>query len=144
MLHPEDMLAEAGDAAYLACVGYGIPSPNITWERNGAVVSNDSETVIHESTFITRGIAYVESVLEICNAGGMDSGEYSCLVENTVGSANASFELFVRFEGKKEYLKQLASCKQSMLCDGMYTVFLQSQELKSCCTQKTPRWMLTI
>lgn len=104
------MQVDAGGAAYLTCVGYGIFPANITWERYGTTASYDSQTVIHEKTFIRSGIMYVESVFEICNAGEMHTGIYRCIVENAVGSKNASFELLVRIEGKKQYFKQFACC----------------------------------
>ena len=86
---------EAGSNVLLACVGFGDPSPSVTWITQGVVLSNNSQITIYEELETVDGVDFVQSVLAICNVEESNGGNYICTVGNTLGNASASFELSV-------------------------------------------------
>ena len=86
---------EAGSNVLLACVGFGDPSPSVTWSTQGVVLSNNSQITIYEELETEDGVDFIQSVLAICNVEESNGGHYICTVGNTLGNASASFELSV-------------------------------------------------
>ena len=95
VIAPTPAEVDAGNTVVLACVGYGSPDPDITWSRNGNVLSNDSRVTIYEEVVTESGVTFVQSILEICSATLSDSGQYSCLATNLHGNDNATFDLTI-------------------------------------------------
>ena len=92
---------EAGSTTILTCVGFGNPTPYITWRRGATELSNGSRTTIYEELVMENGVTFVQSILEICSVGEADGGQYSCTVGNTLGNASVNFELSVSGAGGK-------------------------------------------
>ena len=97
-----------GNTVALACVGYGSPNPNITWSRDGSILSNDTRITIYGELVTDGDVTFVQSILKICNANVSDGGPYICLATNLHGNDNATFDLTVNpFSGNVSNLFQL-------------------------------------
>ena len=90
---------EAGSTVVLACVGFGDPSPSVTWSTQGVVLNNSSQITIYEEVETEEGVDFVQSILEICSAEEADEGEYICTVGNALGNVSVNFELSVTATG---------------------------------------------
>ena len=84
-----------GQTAILACVGYSEPNVEVTWWRNGRLVTNSD--LISTSQFIVshQGRNFTTSFLQICGVGNSDVGEYTCMVSNSIMSVTASVQLTI-------------------------------------------------
>nr|DBA18217.1 TPA: hypothetical protein GDO54_016492 [Pyxicephalus adspersus] len=71
--------------ANLECTAAGVPSPRISWRKNGAILHENNEryTVLESGT------------LHFSSADVTDSGLYSCLAANAAGSTQKQIELLV-------------------------------------------------
>ena len=102
VISPGNITTAAGSTAVLACVGYG--GPTVTWSKDGVMLANNSRITIYDSQVTEEGFTFAKSILEICGAQDMDSGQYSCSIESVGGTQmndSASFELSVTpTEGK--------------------------------------------
>ncbi|XP_054274117.1 peroxidasin-like isoform X2 [Macrosteles quadrilineatus] len=88
---PENQTVRSGSKAQLRCEADGSPEPVITWFKDGrSVVPQGRVSITSEGTLLT-----VEHAKE------SDSGLYTCLAQNQVGSAEASGELRVRGYGPR-------------------------------------------
>lgn len=66
----------------------GIPSPKIVWQKDGQPIEKTPRLSIDITDEITT--------LKIKNTTQDDTGVYSVVAENTVGKAEASFDINVR------------------------------------------------
>ncbi len=90
-----DTSALVGNSALLACVGFGVPSVEITWSLNGASITNSSIVTISEEE-ITRGeTVFKQSFLELCSLSISNSGVYACSVSNGLTMVNDTTQLSV-------------------------------------------------
>ena len=101
VISPRNSTVEAGSTTILTCVGFGNPTPYITWRRGTTELSNGSRTTIYEELVTENGVNFVQSILEICSVGEADDGQYSCTVSNALGNASVNFELSVTAVGGK-------------------------------------------
>ena len=86
----------AGDTVYLTCVAYGDPPLSVGWLRGDRELSNGSRvTVYEEEREMEGGERLVTSVLEVCSAGQLDTGEYTCAAANSRGNTSVNMELAV-------------------------------------------------
>ena len=90
-----DTSVDAGETAVLVCVGYGQPNVDITWSRDGQIVSNSSISAIYEEDLIRGGRVFRQSFLQLCNIQVADSGSYTCVVSNGLNAINSSVYLAV-------------------------------------------------
>ena len=90
-----DTSVDAGETAVLICVGFGQPSADITWSRDGQVISNSSLVTIYEEDLAQGGRVFKQSFLQLCSLRMSDSGSYTCTVSNGLSSVNSSVELSV-------------------------------------------------
>ena len=95
---------EAGSTVLLACVGFGDPSPSVTWNTEDDCLGNSSRITAYEELVTENGINFVQSTLEICSVEEADEREYSCNARNALGNASVSFELSVTAAGGKHKL----------------------------------------
>ena len=86
---------EAGSTVLLACVGFGDPSPSVTWSTQGIVLSNSSQITIYEELETVDGVDFVQSILAICSVEKADEGDYICSLGNALGNVSVNFELSV-------------------------------------------------
>ncbi|KAG8309246.1 hypothetical protein J6590_090756, partial [Homalodisca vitripennis] len=88
---PENLTVRSGYKAELRCEADGSPEPVITWFKDGkTVVPGGRLSISSEGTLLT-----IEHVKE------SDSGLYTCLAQNQVGSAESSGEIRVRGYGPR-------------------------------------------
>jgi len=98
VIHPSQTTNTiAGTTTVLTCVGYGVPVPSINWSRNGTILSNSSQILIHTKLSVEddSGVTYVHSVLTLCNTKLSAAGSYSCISDNGLGNDSFIFELHV-------------------------------------------------
>ena len=93
-------MAEENTTVTFSCQATGIPSPSISWYRNGSVLSpaTDSRISIGISTQqlqITR-VYQVTRNITITNITSNDSGFYSCVGTNAYGNGSSAFTLIVQ------------------------------------------------
>ena len=75
------------------CSAYGIPAPNIVWQKNGQLVINTPNKFTVENTRYNASdsqelIPELEgtfSLLRVSSLTTMDLGNYSCRADNDVG-----------------------------------------------------------
>uniref|UniRef100_A0ABM5GDB4 Hemicentin-1 n=1 Tax=Pogona vitticeps TaxID=103695 RepID=A0ABM5GDB4_9SAUR len=82
---PEEVTVLMSKMAMMECIANGSPIPSITWQKDGQVLTEDSQ---HK--FIANG-----RTLQILSSQIADTGRYVCVVENTAGSAKKYFNLNV-------------------------------------------------
>ena len=84
-----------GETALLACVGYGVPSVDVTWMLNGQAVLNSSLVSITEEDLVRGERTFRQSFLQICSVGMANAGVYTCVVSNGETSVNSTTQLTV-------------------------------------------------
>ncbi|UMM39454.1 hypothetical protein L5515_016510 [Caenorhabditis briggsae] len=77
IVKPKNTTAAVGAVIELRCSAAGPPNPVITWAKDGKLIENDKTE-----------IAYSHLKLELNSTS--DSGEYSCLAQNSVGTSTVS------------------------------------------------------
>ena len=79
------------------CSVESYPPSNITWLRNGIKIAIRELIRIGKATIkvIEIGITILESILTLLNTTAEDSGTYTCVAENSEGSASMTTELQV-------------------------------------------------
>ncbi len=74
----------------LACVAFGLPSPQITWQSHDPINTNYTVNITEFKTQIeTNGteFSYTISVLEVCNVSSFTQlSSYTCIADNGVVS----------------------------------------------------------
>ena len=90
-----DTSTGVGETTLLVCVGFGQPDVNITWSRDGQVISNSSLVSIYEEDLALGDRQFKQSFLQLCGLEESDSGTYICTVNNGMSSINSSTELSV-------------------------------------------------
>ena len=80
------------------CVGYGKDEmPRVQWKHDDNILTNDiPSVVIYETLSIENGLLFVESILTLCDIGLNDTGNYSCIADNSFGSVESPFTLNVK------------------------------------------------
>ena len=85
MVDPEVIV---GETAQLQCTAFGIPAPNISWEREGTVLMSGGRIKIIKGRS-NANTSY--STLIIFNVSLIDDGQFTCVADNGVGSSVNSF-----------------------------------------------------
>uniref|UniRef100_A0A1B6E548 Uncharacterized protein n=2 Tax=Clastoptera arizonana TaxID=38151 RepID=A0A1B6E548_9HEMI len=88
---PENLTVKNGSDAKLRCQAEGHPNPVISWFKDGKSVTLGGRT-----TFYNDG-----STLLITHAKETDSGLYTCLAQNQLGSIEASAEIRIKGYGPR-------------------------------------------
>ena len=76
-------------------MGYGQPSVDIVWTKDGQVISNMSLVSVYEEDLAQGGRVFKQSFLQLCSLQIENSGSYVCSVSNGLSSVNSSVELSV-------------------------------------------------
>ena len=94
MVPSSQVVTTASSTLSFACAGYGVPSPTIVWQKDGAILSDQpsSGTAIQQSSVVKGGVTFVKSILQVC--GGNSVGEYNCTVQNSIGYESSNFHIF--------------------------------------------------
>nr|XP_053641071.1 leucine-rich repeats and immunoglobulin-like domains protein 3 [Cherax quadricarinatus] len=82
----QDEVARLGDNALLECLGTGLPTPRITWSKNGKPLINDGRYVLVENS---RYLLIKETETE-------DVGTYVCELTNILGTARGNINFSIR------------------------------------------------
>jgi len=98
-------------------VGFGNPTPSVTWNTQGALLSSSSQITIYEELVNEDGVDFVPSILAICSVEEANGGQYICTVGNTLGNVSVNFEVFVTVTGGMHDFYNIA-----FLCKGEYNV----------------------
>ena len=91
VLAPDNTQVGSGSTLMFTCLGYGMPSPSITWMKNGVLLSSNSDPdriTTYEANITEGGVTLMRSFLKICNVGPSDEGQYSCVASNGVNSTS--------------------------------------------------------
>ena len=88
-----ELEVRVGETAILECTAFGIPAPNISWEREGTVLMSEEHINITEGRS-NGNTSY--STLTISNVALSDERQFTCVVNNGVGSSvNSSLILLI-------------------------------------------------
>lgn len=99
MILHQNATALEGSTLFLTCVGYGVPSPNMMWLKDGVELSNNYHVSIYSNQVEEGGVPFVQSTLEVCNLELADEGMYSCVATNDNGTDTRSFRVTVEPRG---------------------------------------------
>ena len=84
------------------CSSTGIPAPSISWYRNGTALVNSTRISISSpfTAVLALDLYQVTQTLTITNTADSDSGNYSCVGNNTAGTDSNGFELTVQSKSR--------------------------------------------
>ena len=80
--HPQNRTVLEGLNVAFSCNASGNPTPNLSWTKNGSPIN----TTANASISLSAG----NKQLNITNVNRVDSGEYRCVADNSVGAVNSS------------------------------------------------------
>ena len=81
-----------GEDVDIECTVSGVPTPTVTWEKDGTGLSSTPELFIGQTTMLNDSVF---SFLRITNIDTSDDGSYSCTGSNRVGDNTSTIELGV-------------------------------------------------
>ncbi|XP_044294416.1 kalirin [Varanus komodoensis] len=88
-----DITCLLGDTVVLQCKVCGRPKPTLTWKGpDQNIIDNDSSTPVYTIAYCESG----EVTLKICNVMPQDSGIYTCVATNELGTASTSATIKVQ------------------------------------------------
>ena len=85
-----DTTASNGENVLFACVGSGEPDIDISWSRDGSLISNSSSSVIYEEYFTQGSRQFKRSYLQLCNISACKPITIQCSVSNGRTSMDGS------------------------------------------------------
>ena len=88
-------VVSVGDSVLLVCMGFGQPSINFSWSREGEEIIKDSSHMLAEEDIELGGRLYRLSLLKICSIQTCHSGDYNCSISNGISVVTASVEVMV-------------------------------------------------
>lgn len=105
--HPTEISIAVGTPLELACVVTGVPTPSVTWEKDGRLLAGPSlvlgnESTLHiESTEVGAplffppylGFLFVPQFLLLLALQVADAGLYTCLATSPAGEDSRSFHV---------------------------------------------------
>ena len=96
----------------LTCIGYGKPSPSISWQRNGENLTDSSlKFTVTETNVLIENIVFVKSVLLLCNVSELNSGDYTCTADNAVQEPSSeNFSVTVQCKFTLTIFQFIESC----------------------------------
>ena len=80
----KDISLDAGDTVTLLCSASGLPEPRLSWYKNNELYRDSG------------------SSLTISSVTSLDSGVYTCMAQNMVGSASVKYRIMVRSRDSEE------------------------------------------
>lgn len=92
LLSPQDVTTTVRRTLKLQCQSSGIPTPDVMWEKDGVRIREEQGS--------TRQISISsDGTLSITAVSIYDTGQYTCIITNLVGSLNSS--AYVIIQGKQ-------------------------------------------
>jgi len=79
------LFVQPSDRVILTCEGRAAPTPDITWMRNGEILTDDANINI-ATNVVTDSQRNRVSTLTVSSFTMSDEGNYTCNVSNTAGS----------------------------------------------------------
>lgn len=92
-VYPESQAREPGVTASLRCSAEGVPSPGLSWLKNGVDISSQ---LTKQLTLQANG-----SEVHVSNVHFEDTGAYTCVARNPAGVAQDISSLFVEDSARK-------------------------------------------
>ena len=80
---PVDITQNETEDARFSCAGDGIPTPQVTWRKNGEEIKNSTKNDINT---VEERLHFQKSNLTIKNLTYADRGNYSCTLSNRKGA----------------------------------------------------------
>ncbi|CAI8042984.1 Hemicentin-1 [Geodia barretti] len=96
-IQPDDTVANYGDTVLLTCVVYSVDPrpyvpPNVLWYRDEELIANSTDAGSDGGDYD----AFTRSILELCGVTLAETGEYSCVANDSIGmSPPATFNVSV-------------------------------------------------
>ena len=84
MENPKDATIVEGDVAVFSCTVDGNPSPRVTWTKNGEKLNITANQRLTVSSLNNK------HSFTITNVHRSDSGQYRCVIINSVGNITSS------------------------------------------------------
>ena len=92
-----DTIVRKGNTSTIICKAFGYPSPTIVWERINGTLSDRVSVSDHVSVPTGYGNVIRVSVnLTLTNASREDTGVYTCLANNSIGSDSNNVSITVQ------------------------------------------------
>ena len=91
-----DIGIDPGQSVLITCISEGLPVPSVTWvDPDGRILTNrtSSRIKMFESLETRQEVNFLRSVLLLCDINRMDSGEYSCIADNTFSNDTATISV---------------------------------------------------
>ena len=80
--HPQNQTVLEGLNVAFSCNASGNPTPKFSWTKNGSPINTTDNARI--------SLSAGNKQLNITNVNRVDSGEYRCVADNSVGAVNSS------------------------------------------------------
>jgi len=95
------VLVNNGDSAVLVCQADGIPPPNITWYRDGQLVTTADDNPLSHRMLLPTGQLFFLRVVQSEPGRRSDDGMYYCKATNPVtGNSAVSREVSLSVAGQ--------------------------------------------
>ena len=94
-----DTTVRADESTILSCVGFGHPDIDVTWYRNGAPVSNTTLVRTYSEGYMSQGLSFNITFLQLCSVTMADAGTYLCVVDDGTVTTNRTSQLVVTRKG---------------------------------------------
>lgn len=107
--HPTEISIAVGTPLELVCVVTGVPTPTVTWEKDGQLLAGPSllsgnESTLHiESTEVGAplfspylGFLFVPQFFPLLAVQVADAGFYTCLATSPAGEDSRSFHVSIQ------------------------------------------------
>jgi len=99
-IHPEGVNdVVGGTTAFLSCVAFGHPFPDIVWTRLGSNFSNASEFTVSRSLITVNKVTLAKSTLKVCRIQEADPNLFTCTANTGYGSDSTDFRMNVQSIG---------------------------------------------
>lgn len=99
-IHPEGVNdVVGGTTAFLSCVAFGHPFPDIVWTRLGSNFSSASEFTVTRTLITVNQITLAKSTLKVCRIQEEDPSLFACTANTGYGSDSIDFEMNVQSIG---------------------------------------------